>query len=157
MKTFLHTYNLKNLVKSQTCFKNVNNPRTIDLILTNKNKCFFHNDVIDNEVLISNENELAETFNSYFSNIALKLDSKDMGNYNLDNGDISNPMLMAINKYAEHPSIVAIKICVSSVKHSFSILSQQDILKVVQDIDVSKATASHNIPTRIFKENIDIY
>ena len=81
-----------------------------------------------------------------------------MGNYNIDNGDISNPILMAINKYAEHPSIVAINNnCVSSVKHSFSILSHMDILKVVQDIDVSKATASHNIPTRIFKENIDLY
>ena len=81
-----------------------------------------------------------------------------MGNYNLDNGDISNPILVAINNYAEHPSIVAINNnCVSSVKHSFSILSQQDILKVVQDIDASKATASHNISTRIFKENIDLY
>ena len=62
--------------------------------------------------------------------------------------------------YSEHPSIVAIKQnCVSDVTHSFSfsILSQQDILKVVYDIDVSKATASHNIPSRIFKENIDLY
>ena len=81
-----------------------------------------------------------------------------MGNYNLDNGNILNPILMDINKYAEYPSIVAINNnCVSSVKHSFSILSQQDILKVVQDIDVSKATASHNIPSRIFKEHIDLY
>ena len=101
---------------------------------------------------------MAGTFNSYFSNIASKLDIKGMGNYNLDNGDISNPILMAINKYADHPSIVVINNnCVSSVNHSFSILSQQDILKVVQDIDVSRATASHNIPSRIFKENIDIY
>ena len=30
-------------------------------------------------------------------------------------------------------------------------------MKVVQNIDGSKATASHNIPTRIFKENIDLY
>ena len=68
------------------------------------------------------------------------------------------PILMAINKYAEHPSIVVINNnCVFSAKHSFSILSQQDILKVVQDIDVSKATANHNISTRIFKENIDLY
>ena len=111
----------------------------------------------DNEVLISNENKLDETFNSYFSNIALKLDIKDVGNYNLDNGDISNPILMAINKYADHPSIVVVNNnCVSSIKHSYSILSQQDILKVVQDFDVSKATAIHNIPTRIFKENMDI-
>ena len=33
----------------------------------------------------------------------------------------------------------------------------QDILEVVYDIDVSKATATQNIPTRIFKENIDLY
>ena len=46
METFLHTYNLKNLVESPTCVKDVNNPRTIDLILTNRNECFFHNDVI---------------------------------------------------------------------------------------------------------------
>ena len=42
-----NTYNLKNLVNKPTCLKNVNNPRTIYLILTNKNKCFFHNDVIE--------------------------------------------------------------------------------------------------------------
>ena len=47
MKNFLYTFNLKNLVKNPTCFKNVNNPRTIDLILNNKNKCFFHNNVIE--------------------------------------------------------------------------------------------------------------
>ena len=47
MEKFLHTYNLKNLVNKPTCFKNVNKPCTIDLILTNKNKCFFHNDVIE--------------------------------------------------------------------------------------------------------------
>ena len=36
MENFLYTYNLKNLVKKTTCYKNVNNPSTIDLILTNK-------------------------------------------------------------------------------------------------------------------------
>ena len=33
----------------------------------------------------------------------------------------------------------------------------QNILEVVYDIDLSKATATQNIPTRIFKENIDLY
>ena len=37
----------KNLVKKPTCFKNVNNPSTIDLILTNKNKSFYHTDVLE--------------------------------------------------------------------------------------------------------------
>ena len=46
MENYLYTYNLKNLVKT-TCFKNVNHPSTIDLILTNKQKCFFNNDVME--------------------------------------------------------------------------------------------------------------
>ena len=47
MENFLYSFTLRNLVKRPTCFENVNNPRTIDLIVTNKNKSFFHNDVIE--------------------------------------------------------------------------------------------------------------
>ena len=47
MEEFLHTFNLKNLVKKPTRYKSVNNPCTIDLILTNKSKSFFKNDVIE--------------------------------------------------------------------------------------------------------------
>jgi len=36
---FMDTYNLTNLVKSPTCFKS-NNPKCIDLILTNRKKAF---------------------------------------------------------------------------------------------------------------------
>ena len=54
----------------------------------------------------------------------------------------------------KHPSIIVIKHnCASGVMYSCycSILSQQDILKVVYDIDASKATANNNISSRIFK------
>ena len=55
---------------------------------------------------------------------------------------------MAIRKYSEHPSIVAIKT---------NCHPNHDILQVVSDIDVTKATSCQNIPTKIFKENIDLY
>ena len=32
---FCDTYNLSNLIKEATCYKNLHNPSTIDLILTN--------------------------------------------------------------------------------------------------------------------------
>ena len=47
--------------------------------------------------------------------------------------------------------------CMSDEKHCFNTLSNQDILRVVNDIDVSKVTPSQNIPTKILKENIDLY
>ena len=40
--TFCEVYNLKNLMKEPTCFENPENPTIIDLILTNKSKCFQH-------------------------------------------------------------------------------------------------------------------
>ena len=40
MNNFCSLYNLKNLIKSPTCFKNPDNPTCIDLILTNKHRSF---------------------------------------------------------------------------------------------------------------------
>ena len=37
---FLNTYNLKNIVKQKTCFKNPDRPTCIDLILTNSSRTF---------------------------------------------------------------------------------------------------------------------
>ena len=40
MSNFLNTYNLKNIVKQKTCFKNRDRPTCIDLILTNSSRSF---------------------------------------------------------------------------------------------------------------------
>ena len=47
MKEFLETYNLQNLIKEPTCFKNVNNPSSIDLILTNRCGSFHESKTIE--------------------------------------------------------------------------------------------------------------
>ena len=95
---------------------------------------------------------LLKKFNSYFSNIALNLDIKVIGNYSTCERSETDPVLMSISKYSEHPSIVAINTnCLSDENHCFNTLSNQDIQKVVNDIDVSKATSSQNIPTSPIK------
>ena len=40
VKTFLDNHNASNLVKDKTCFKSLDNPSCIDLIITNKPGCF---------------------------------------------------------------------------------------------------------------------
>ena len=47
MKEFCDTYNLTNLIKEPTCFKNPLNPSTIDLILTNRPRSFQNSKVIE--------------------------------------------------------------------------------------------------------------
>ena len=47
MQMFCGTYNLESLVKDPTCFKNIDNPSCIDLILTNKPLYFQNTRVVD--------------------------------------------------------------------------------------------------------------
>ena len=45
LKDFCNLYLLKNLIKKATCFKNPENPKTIDLILTNRPRTFCNSDI----------------------------------------------------------------------------------------------------------------
>ena len=47
MKIFCETYDLENLIKVPTCFKNVNNPSSIDVMLTNRKNSFQNSMVIE--------------------------------------------------------------------------------------------------------------
>ena len=40
MKDFCETYDLDNLISGPTCFKNTNNPSSIDVMLTNRKNGF---------------------------------------------------------------------------------------------------------------------
>ena len=44
---FCEIYNLKNITREKTCFKNPNNPSCIDLIITNRSKSFQNSMVIE--------------------------------------------------------------------------------------------------------------
>ena len=47
MQEFCNVYNLKNLVSEPTCFKNVDNPSCIDLVLTNNSRSFLKSSVVE--------------------------------------------------------------------------------------------------------------
>ena len=47
ISNFCETYNLKNIINEPTCYKNIMNPSTIDLILTNKSRSFQNSTTID--------------------------------------------------------------------------------------------------------------
>ena len=65
MVEFMKVYNLKNLVKWPTYFKNPNKPSCIDLILTSKSKNFWTSQII--ETGISDFNKIVmTTFKVYF-------------------------------------------------------------------------------------------
>ena len=59
MHEFCDIFNLKSLISEPTCFKNIMNPSCIDLILTNRNRCFQNSTVV--ETGISDHHKLTVT------------------------------------------------------------------------------------------------
>ena len=66
--------------------------------------------------------------------------------------------MRAIVKYRTHPSIFAIKEnCISSTRFNFSFADKEDILKEIKNLKANKATQNTDIPTKLIKENSDIF
>ena len=59
--------------------------------------------------ILSNDNEIAEGLNNFFSNIIKTLWILQNGYFDLFIGDIDDPRLRAIVQYPQYPSMLAIK------------------------------------------------
>ena len=69
-----------------------------------------------------------------------------------------DPLLKAIVRYRNYPSIVAIKkFCNSKSHFSFKNVQKEEILKELNNLNINKATQNTDIPTKIIKENSDIF
>ena len=112
----------------------------------------------DSNRTITNNHELAATFDTFFSNIAqnLKLDS------NLveitEKLSISDPVLKAINKCEKHPSAIKIKEKMKNKNMSFSFgfVTKETILNELRKLNPKKACQKSDIPLKIIKKNLDI-
>ena len=112
----------------------------------------------DSNRTMTNNHELAETFNTFFSNITqnLKLNS------NLveiaENPNISDPVSKAIKKSEKHSSIIKIKEKMKNknMSFSFSFVTKETILNELRKLNPKKACQESDIPLKIIKENLDI-
>ena len=116
--------------------------------------------LIENDEIIKTEKGTAKVLNAFFSSIVRTIDIQQ---YNVDDPiceNINGPFLMtqAITKYRNHPSIVAIaKFCTSKSHFSFKNVQKEEILKELNSLNINKATNNTDIPTKITKENSDIF
>ena len=105
---------------------------------------------------MSSNIETSETFNNHFLNIVNNLNIPK--NENSESPDL-DPIIKATQKYQKHPSIIAIKS--SFQEHhknvSFSEISYETVLKEIKKLDTSKAYQEKDIPTKIIKENANIF
>ena len=113
------------------------------------------NEIIS-EKIISNDNDVAETFNKFFVNIVPNLKIPTNHDFEINFKVTGDPIVDAINKYENHPSIIMIK-NKNKTQFSFTVVEYDDILKKVKKLNTSKATQQSDIPTKILRENDEFF
>ena len=150
-RSYYSNLNEKNVIDNRKFWK------TVKPILSNK---FVNNEnitLVDNKKIITNDKEIAKVLNDFFSNIikSLNIPKKDHTNSIVEN--VRDPTLKAILKYRKHPSILAIKRRIKSgLVFTFNHITE-DAIKEIKNLDASKASHEDDIPTKIIKENSDIF
>ena len=96
--------------------------------------------------------------NTFFSNIVSTLNLPEYSISNPYYNKIREPALKAIVKYKDHSSIKSIE-RVPKPKDllNFSNMENKDIFQEIVCLDASKACKDTDVPTKIIKENANIY
>ena len=61
LSEFLNAYNAKNIVKNKTCFKSIENPSCVELIITDKPGSFQHTNVYETGISVLDHHKLVTT------------------------------------------------------------------------------------------------
>ena len=114
--------------------------------------------LIENNEIISQDQEVCHVFNKYFSNIVRELNIPEIHRFPVN---IKDPVMEAVLGYQNHPSVVAIKKemenCPTGAKFYFQHVSAKKVQNELNNLDSKKACQANDIPTKLIKDNIDIF
>ena len=112
--------------------------------------------LVEGENVISNDGQLSEIFNEFFSNAVKNLNiSVHFASSSSDHSILSNedPILNAISKYKKHPSIQRIK---DNFKEndifSFKPTDVISVCKEIDRLDLSKSASFDSLPAKVIKD-----
>ena len=107
--------------------------------------------------LITDEKSTEKYFNDYFTSIFkhLPIERNKFGSKNVR--FFNNAVLSAVNKFQNHPSILKIKSKRTYSGLSFRPVNYEDVLTELENLDITKTTQLERIPTKIGKENLNIF
>ena len=111
---------------------------------------------VENDIIISDNNEVANIFNEYFGNLEEVVNLHVPENLKNHYCQGEDPISSAILKYQNYFSISAIKKIHILIKFSFKNASVSDIKKELQNPGTTKATQKPDLPTNIIKDSFDI-
>ena len=118
--------------------------------------------LIEESEIVSSDEDTAQILNTFFSNIVGSLHIPEYVTNDPISDNISDPIIKLIVKYRKHPSILTIGEVYKERKKkhavfSFSEVAKEEIFRDILNLDVSKACQNTDIPSKIIKENADIF
>ena len=109
--------------------------------------------LIDDDKVISNDDEIAEKMNNFFITAVSKLSIEDR----YPNDECNNIIMDIIKQYESHPSIQKIKANISvNEKFVFNTMSTVQVGNEIKNLNTHKATNPNDIPAKIIIESNDI-
>jgi hypothetical protein len=113
--------------------------------------------LIEDETIISNDIEVAETMNEFFVTVTDSLGINENSNYENATEGITDPVEKAVRKFSSHPSILKIKSHFQNAgPFFFQKVNPNAVDKEVWNLNPKKATTHKNIPPKILKSNSDL-
>ena len=115
--------------------------------------------MIENEDLVSDDAEVANWLNNFFSNIFKNLEIPE---YEVEDGlhlnMNSHPTLKVVFKKKNHPSIISIKrFCHQVSNFNFYCIDKYTVLKEIRGLSTTKASQDTDLPVKILKENANYF
>ena len=99
---------------------------------------------------ISQDIEIAKTFNEYFISIPIKNMPLNQ-EFEYSDPSEKDPLLRIIKKYQNHPSIKSIKAKNKSKTFRFRETNTNEIKKFIQNLDAKKASQNSDMSTKVLK------
>ena len=149
-KEFYNNLKVKYITENKLFWKTVK-PSFIDKTLKDERIT-----LVENNKVVSDESKLVDIFGKYFGNIVQNLGIDGLKNISSANETVT--IRKAIKKYQNHPGIKVIRENIDTNKNfSVDLINPECIGKIINNLDTSKATQQGHIPTKIIKDNKDIF
>ena len=129
---------------------------TVKPFISNKNKAKVKITLIEDDRIISKDEEVAETLNNYFVTVTDSLGLTENSEIITSTEGATDPIDQALIKYSNHPSIRKIRSLVQNDSLFYFDVSIEEMKTEIDRLNPSKATTFKNIPPKILKGSSDI-
>ena len=150
-KEYLNNLNVKNITDNKKFW------RTVKPFFTDKGGARDKIVLVEEENIINNDAEIAQTFNDFFDGAVKSLGISENEVLLTKVEHSQGKVLDAIKEFESHPSILKIKEnVIFDVEFSFKPVSLETVTKSLKALNRNKAFPFMNIPPKILKDSIGV-